>query len=270
LVQRCKHPRRKKPPDIGEIHKALALLQQLGLVEAAGQDGFRLLRNRFDIPAELAWQQLAEPAAPEEPAPVRRAKAQDPERTGVALELVEAGNFDLAIHFDDIFRDLGYVRDPRELALLAQKVHKHRNKPLTPDKWENCWRQYQRELKGNSRSLTSEKVRLDLSRAARREVELALPATAAVKLIWAKLVLWLNGPGGMFYAPAYTLHVQLVLADEIIWQRRLTEEDEIVRRELSAHLKQHPQAICRLSVETDEPLRRVSIAAQLEAAVWRE
>ena len=268
LVKSCKHPNRKKLPDRREIDKALFLLKELRILEVTETGAYRLLKNRFDIEANLAWEQLNRQNQAE-PEIIRQARKQNPKRAELAERLLRTGWFELT-HFAEIFRDLEYVHSKREFALLEETADRHRNKAPSANRWRACWKSFQQKLKRKEQKNHTNKININFSQSPRQEIELPSLQIDNDGLLWAKLVLWVNCPDFLFRHLARqprlpTIQVTLLRDGSILWHQQLTPEDEVKRCDLTKSIKQAPNQSYLLILEADERLKRVSIKARLEA-----
>lgn len=260
LVKRCKHPDRKMPPDGHKIDKALSHLRQLGAIEPAAGGGYRLIKKCFDSEPKLSG--FTRGLYP-------NLWDQNQSRAKSAEMLLCHGNFDL-VHFADIFRDLEYVHNKRELALLEKVVYRHRNKPPSANRWQTCWGAFQKKLKKKTKPISNGKVQIDFSQDIRQEIKLGRLNVDHERLLWAKVVLWVNWPDFLLRQLAYhptvpTIQVTLLQEGNVLWRKELTAEDGVKRCDLTKSMKQAPNEGYVLILEADEDLRMVSVDTKLEA-----
>jgi hypothetical protein len=78
------------------------------------------------------------------------------DRAAQTLELVDVGNYDFETHFQEIFRDLAYVRLADYEALKA-RVQRYRHRPPDKNRWRNVWRAFQRALQRQQTRFTGAK-----------------------------------------------------------------------------------------------------------------
>ncbi|MBN1874535.1 MAG: hypothetical protein JXA33_09925 [Anaerolineae bacterium] len=140
------------PLNLADVGKALRLLVRLGLflpVNVPSGDntlpgeGFRINWEVFNQPAPVDAPAFAEDDPREHPA-FQTLVQIDPQRAGLALELLDTGNYGIA-HLAEIFRDLAYISET-DYALLKAKVYRRRNRPPGMQRWRDTWRAFQKAV----------------------------------------------------------------------------------------------------------------------------
>ena len=186
LRARARKPKRKHPPEMVEIDRALALLIQLELLEMV-EGGYAVLWRTFGQPAATPRAPALPPDPLTHPA-VIAALEKAPEQAQLALDLLRLGRYDLELHFAPIFRDLRFLR-PADTPLLRRKTSRHRHKPAEPGKWAYTWKRFQADLKKRTETVQSETLWLDMEPTGQAEGTLAFaPDLDPAALLWARLV----------------------------------------------------------------------------------
>ncbi len=270
LISRSRHPnprKGKKPPDAAVIAQAIDHLLALGLIEAVGDDKFMARREQFNLPAAQIWAQMeGATSADYLPEAVHHAQKQDPARAELALQLAAMGNFGLDAHFKEIFYELSQFRLETDREWVEYVVKRHRGKPAGAKRWQRCVAAIERKLQQESALMHSVKCKLALRHAAPYKCELTLPPNSR-RLRWGKLVVWYEDArykrSGL--STEDEVEARLWLGDDLIWKRPLTYRDAVEHFDLTAVLRQHPDAVFRFVITAVSPLRHVTVSAMLEA-----
>ncbi len=178
------------PLNQADIGKALRLLVRLGLF-VPQDDGYRIAWETFATPAPAA--------GPDSDAPDWRghpyylqAAVLHADRAAQTLELVDVGNYDFETHFQEIFRDLAYVR-LADYERLKARVQRYRHRPPDKNRWRNVWRAFQRALQRQQTRFTGAKQVIPLENGGSRvtlSLDLGAREAEAVAVVLVSRLEW--------------------------------------------------------------------------------
>ncbi len=269
LSKRIQKPNSTSPPDPLFVHQALEHLQKLELITQVDSGGYRFQREQLSQDGYRIWQhQVLHQQSKASEELIEWGQAQNPKLAQVAQELIRLGNYDFDTNFRKIFNSLSLVRLETDLPWLQYAVKRHRHRPATADRWAKCWKLYENSLAANQTRQQSAKVKLYLKDQVEHVAVLKLESIEKHTLRWGKIVIWVNDKRQQLtgYGHNETILTMLQKGKRLVWQRELTDENELVRFDLTADMQQDLSDICyRLKMRASAPLPQVKIEAQIEA-----
>ncbi|HNT78784.1 MAG TPA: hypothetical protein PKH77_27570 [Anaerolineae bacterium] len=181
------------PLNQADIGKALRLLVRLGLF-VPQDDGYRIAWDTFTHPAPDSGPDFDAADWQEHPLYIQAASLYAT-RAAQALELVEVGNYDFEMHFQEILRDLAYVH-AADYDRLKARVQRSRHRPPDNHRWRDLWRGFQRTLQRRQARLvgpkqvislenSGSKATLTLDLSARKTDVVAVSLISRVEWPWA-------------------------------------------------------------------------------------
>lgn len=267
LSQRVRKSTSHSPPDIIHIQRALAHLENLGLIDR-DDSGYWVAKEQFRLNGRSFYENLTQTAITpsNQNDLIQWGNQVDTVRTQTTLEIMDLGQFETT-HFKEIFQSLTYIQRDTDLDWLRYAVHRHRHRPQGRQRWQNCWQLFQNTLHKQAYGTTSEKIHIDLSQHYAHNIQLSLPPHEANALRWCKLVIWVRD--GRFLScgmgRAETVQINVWHQHKPVWQREVSYEDEIVRCDLTAVMRQASEPSIKLHVVAPTQLPQFSFDFILEA-----
>jgi hypothetical protein len=254
------------PLNAADVSNALRLLVQLGLFVPA-ENGFRLDWPTFNRPAPASPARFANPNLREHHLFVELF-AIDPIRAERALELVLVGNYEIDLHFADIFYDLAYIHQEDDYCLLRHKAYTRRNRLPGPQRWKETWRVFHSELKRRAAEIRFPKVILKLDRATHSAAALAVNLSQVKRSVSAvSAIARLEYP---WYLQEMTpVQLDVLARDRVLFTRTLGFEDGEVRFMLPPDQWVGIPAALTLQARCERPLPGVQVEAWIEAKLQR-
>lgn len=262
LRKRAKQPQ-KREPEIEPMETALTQLTNLGIIQTIYRNGeikYALNTSALDtIPTTAASQPIV--YSSELTQFIQQKKDAEPEKITLLLKCETIGRFDLNIHYQEIWRDLFYLRPP-EYYLLEQQLQKVGQKlPAGDKRWQLFWADFGQIRRKATKKLASTKQEIDCSAGDSQQAILFLPTSPGV-LLFAKLVVWVDDPDMLLtQMPIYlTLYGSPA---QIIWQTTIGFEQLVLRGDITQAVKANQKSFT-LQAQYPQPLPSVRLIAQLE------
>jgi hypothetical protein len=254
------------PLNTADVSNALRVLIQLGLFVPEG-DGLRIDWPTFTRTAPAALPQLAT-VDPREHWLFVESYALDPIRAERALELLLAGNYEIDVHFADIFRDLAYIHREDDYHLLRKKVYTRRSRLPGPNRWKETWRVFHNDLKRRSSEIRFPKVTLNLGEAARLDTPLVAAPLQSTQPVSA-VVMVARVERSWYVQDATPIHLEVAAFDRILFTHSIGVGDGEMRFSLPSDRWAAALTELTLRARSEQLLPGVQVEAWVEAKFQR-
>ncbi len=254
------------PLNTADASNALRMLIQLGLFIPEG-DGLRIDWSTFTRPAPTISPQRAT-IDPREHRLFVESYAIDSIRAERALDLLVAGNYEIDVHFADIFRDLAYVQHEDDYHLLRKKVHTRRSRLPGPNRWKETWRVFHNELKRRASEIRFPKVTLNLGEAAQLNTPLVVAPLQTTRPVSA-VVMVARVERSWYVQGATPIQLEVTALDRILFTHSLDVGDGEVRFSLPSDRWAADLTELTLRAHSGQPLPGVQVEAWVEAKLQR-
>jgi hypothetical protein len=250
------------PLNMADVSNALRVLIQLGLLAPEG-DGLRIDWPAFTRPAPATPPQRAT-VDPREHRLFVESYAIDPVRAERALELVLAGNYEIDVHFADIFHDLAYIQREDDYHLLRKKVYTRRSRLPGPNRWKETWRVFHNELKRRALEIRFPKVILNLGQAAQLDTPLVVAPLQSTRPVSA-IVMVARVERSWYVQDATPIQLEVAALDRILFSHSIGVGDGEVRFSLPSDRWASALTHLTLRARSEQPLPGVHVEAWVEA-----
>ncbi|HVO42573.1 MAG TPA: hypothetical protein VMT34_08120 [Aggregatilineales bacterium] len=254
------------PLNTADVSSALRMLIQLGLF-APEEDGLRIDWPTFTRPAPTIPSQRAT-VDPREHRVFVESYAIDSIRAERALELLMAGNYEIDVHFADIFRDLAYIQHEDDYHLLRKKVHTRRSRLPGPNRWKETWRVFHNELKRRASEIRFPKVILNLGEAAQPNTPLIVTPFQTTRPVSA-IVMVARVERSWYVQDARPIQLEVAAFDRILFTHSIGLSDGEVRFSLPSDRWTADLTELTLRARSEQPLPGVQVEAWVEAKLQR-
>ncbi|MEM8859853.1 MAG: hypothetical protein AAGD96_16110, partial [Chloroflexota bacterium] len=257
----------KKLPDLNNIWRALSFLQSLEVIQPENENHFKLNAVAFKQDGRARYTQLVNDELSKQSITWEWPADFPDERVNTAKRLAALGNFNPHEHGVEIMQALSLIQPNTDLKLLEYAVKRHRNRPPSANRWQNCWQLFENKLNRARASSKTEKFRFSFYPNAEHVTQFVLPDHKPDRLRWGKIVIWVAD--SRFVATGIgretEIQVKLDLNSEFLWQRSITHEDSLLRADCTGRLRQTKEPNFTFKARAPEPLRQFRIDVQIEA-----
>ncbi len=254
------------PLNTADVSNALRVLIQLGLLAPEG-DGLRIDWSTFTRPAPATPPQLTM-IEPREHRLFVESYAIDPVRAERALELLLAGNYEIDVHFADIFHDLAYIHREDDYHLLRKKVYTRRSRLPGPNRWKETWRVFHNDLKRRASEIRFPKVTLNLGEATQLDTPLVVAPIQSTRPVSA-VVMVARVERSWYVQDATPIQLEVAAFDRILFTRSIGVGDGEVRFSLPSDRWAAALTELTLRARSEQPLPGVQVEAWVEAKFQR-